>query len=104
MISISLFYFCKKVFTFMNIWITGKNSMRRHYLKKVKETCQFDEDFIKSYNNDSDEGCFLEVDVQYPKNLHNLHNDLLFFHKRMKIENSEKLVANLNDKKYMLYT
>ena len=28
----------------------------------------------KSYNNDSDEGYFLEVDVQYHENLHNLPN------------------------------
>ena len=32
--------------------------------------------FIKSYNGESDKGYFLEVDVQYPENLHNLHNDL----------------------------
>ena len=45
----------------------------------VEETSQFNKDFIKSYNDDSDEGYFLEVDVQYPKNLHNLHNGLSFF-------------------------
>ena len=32
---------------------------------------EFDEDFIKIYNNDSDEGYFLEAEVQYPENLHN---------------------------------
>ena len=32
--------------------------------------------FIKSYHGESDKGYFLEVDVQYPENLHNLHNDL----------------------------
>ena len=36
--------------------------------------------FIKSYNIESDEGYFLEVDVQYPENLHNLHNDLHNLH------------------------
>ena len=39
---------------------------------------KFNEDFMKSYNDDSDDGYFLEVDVQYPENLHNLHNDLPF--------------------------
>ena len=39
----------------------------------------------------SDEGHFLEVDVQYPEKLHDLHNDL---HERMKIQKVEKLVAN----------
>ena len=32
----------------------------------VEETSQFNEDFIKSYNKDSDKGYFREVDVQYP--------------------------------------
>ena len=31
----------------------------------IKDTFQFNEDFIKNYNEESDEGCFLEVDVQY---------------------------------------
>ena len=42
----------------------------------VKETSQFNEDFIESYNEEGDEGCFLEVDVQYSKKLHKLRNDL----------------------------
>ena len=33
----------------------------------VKKTSQFNEDFIKSYNKDGDEGNFLEVDVQHPE-------------------------------------
>ena len=32
------------------------------------------------------------------KNLHNLHNDLLFFFERTKTEKFEKLVANLYGK------
>ena len=31
-------------------------------------------------------GCFLETDVQYPKNLQNLHNDLPFLPERMGTE------------------
>ena len=30
----------------------------------IKDTYQFDEDFIKNYNEESNEGYFLEVDVQ----------------------------------------
>ena len=41
----------------------------------IENTSQFNEDFIKNYNEESDEGYFLEVDVQYPEKLHNLHND-----------------------------
>ena len=64
----------------------------------VKDTSQFDEDFVKNCNEESDKGYFLEVDVQYLEKLHEFHNDLLFLSKRMKIETFEKLVANLNDK------
>ena len=42
-----------------------------------------------------------EVDVQYPEELHELHNDFPFLSVRMKIE---KLGANLHDKKNMIYT
>ena len=36
-------------------------------LSGLKNTSQFDKDFMKSYNEDSDEGYFFEVDVQYPE-------------------------------------
>ena len=50
------------------------------------EDTQFNEDFIKNYNQESNEGHFLEVDVQYPEKLLELHNDLSFLPERMKIE------------------
>ena len=52
----------------------------------IKDTSQFNEDFIKSYNEESNEGYFLEVDVQYLEKLHELDNDLPFLPERMKIE------------------
>ena len=52
----------------------------------VKDTSQFIGDFIKKHSEESDEGYFLELDVRYLKKLHELHNDLLFFPERMKIE------------------
>ena len=47
----------------------------------------------------ADKGYLLEVDVSYPKELHNLHNDLPFMCERMEINGVEKLVPNLRDKK-----
>ena len=64
----------------------------------IKDTCQLKKDFIKNYNEEIDEGYFLEVDVQYLEKLHELHNDLPFLPKRMKVEKFEKLVTNLYDK------
>ena len=59
-------------------------------LKWVQETYKFNEVFILSYTDDSDEEYFLEVYIQYSKNLHNFNNDLPFLPKRIKIENLEK--------------
>ena len=47
----------------------------------------------------TDKGYLLEVDVSYPKELHNSHNDLPFMCERMEINGVEKLVPNLRDKK-----
>ena len=45
------------------------------------------------------EGYLVEVDVKYPKELHNLHNDLPFKCEKMEINSVEKLVTNPYDKK-----
>ena len=53
------------------------------------ETSQFNQDFIKNYNEESGEGYFLEYDVQYPEKLHELHNDLPFLLGTKKIKKVE---------------
>ena len=47
------------------------------------------EDFIKDYNEESDEECCLEVDVQYLKKLIELHNDLPFYIKKWRLKKSK---------------
>ena len=60
--------------------------------------------FFKNYNEESDEGYSLEVDVQYLEKLHELHNYLSLLPRRMKNENFQKLVTNLHDKtEYLIY-
>ena len=44
----------------------------------IEDTSQFNEDFMKSYNEESDEGYFFKVDLQYPEKLHKFCNYLLF--------------------------
>ena len=41
---------------------------------------------MKCYSDESDEGYFLKVDVQYPEKLHSIHNDWPFLLGRMKIK------------------
>ena len=67
--------------------------------KWVKNTSHFSKDFMEDYNEDTDEGYFPQVHVQYPENFHSRHNDLSFLHDRMKIEKAEKFGANLLDEK-----
>ena len=66
--------------------------------KWVENTSQFHENFLKSYNPESGEGCFLETDVCIVKYYTAYKNDLPFLQKRMKIEKVEKLAPNSHDK------
>ena len=84
-------------------WVMSKK-LPANKFEWIEDTSQVNEDFIKSYNEDSDEGYFLEVGVQYLQKLHELHNDLLCLPERMKIEKVETLVVNVHDKtKYVIH-
>ena len=59
---------------------------------------------MKTCNEDSDEGHFLEVDIQYSKELWSSHKDLSFLPERRKFEKVEKLVCSIADKdKYVMH-
>ena len=62
-----------------------------------KNMLKFNEDFIKNYDEDSDKGYIVKVDVKDPKTLHDLHSDLPLFPERMKINKCKKLVCNMYD-------
>ena len=64
----------------------------------IEDSSQFNEDFIKNYNEESDEGYFLEVGVQYLEKFHKRHYYLPFLRERMEIEKVEKILVNLHDK------
>ena len=72
--------------------------------KWVKELSKFDELFIKNYDENSSRGYFLEVDVEYPKNLLNSHKDFTFLHERKKIENLKSLFVANKTMKNKLFT
>ena len=58
--------------------------------KWKEETSQLNKNFIKNYNEENDEGYFLEVNVQYLEKLHELHDDLPFLPERKKIKKFKK--------------
>ena len=57
---------------------------------KEKELSKCNEDFIKKYDEDSNTGYFLDVDIDYPIELFNFHKDLVFLTEQKKIEKSWK--------------
>ena len=73
------------------------------WIEKV-DISKFDEKFMKNYDENSDKGYILEVDVEYPKNLHKLHSDLAFLPERMEINKCSKLVCNVqNEENYVIH-
>ena len=67
--------------------------------KWIADISRIDEYFVKSYNKNSNKGYILKVDVDYPRELQNLHCDLPFLSERMVVNNTKKLICNLQDKK-----
>ena len=67
--------------------------------KWLEDTSEINEEFIKNYDENNDKGYILEVDVKYLRKLHDIHSDLPFLPKRMKIDKCEKLACNLLNKK-----
>ena len=80
-------YLCGNFFLFVS-----RKKLLCFFLEFNSCVCKFDrnknknllkkkinEDFIKNYDENTDKRYFLEVDVEYPKNLYNLHSDLPFY-------------------------
>ena len=58
---------------------------------------------VNELHRRKDRGYLLEVDIRYPRELHDYHNDLSFMCSKMKINGVEKLVPNLYYKrKYII--
>ena len=64
----------------------------------VEDTSQFNEVFIKNYDEKTEVGYILEVDVKYHKELYELYSDLPFLPERKKLGKVEKLLTSLEDK------
>jgi len=57
------------------------------------------------FSDQEGKGCILEVDLEYPKALHDLHNDFPLAPERLKTKNKvDKLILNLNNKtRYVIH-
>ena len=78
-----------------------------HDFKWVEDVGKFTPEFIKKLvqKENQNHGYLLEVDVDYPSELHDLHNELPFMPERKTIGKVEKLVPNLRNKKsYVIHT
>ena len=72
--------------------------------KWVKNLSTFNEIFIKNFDENSDKGYFLEVDVDYPKKVFDLHKDLPFLPERKEVNKIEKIICSTEDKeKYVVH-
>ena len=67
-------------------------------LKCVERLSKLGKRFIKNNDESSDKGYFLKVDVEYPKNLFDLH------FKEMKLKNVISLFVTYKTKKTFLFT
>ena len=84
-------------------WAMSQKLPKNNF-KWVEDISRINEEFIKNYNENRNKGYILEVDVKYPKKLHDSHSDLRFLPRRMKIDKCKKLVCNLhNKKKYVVH-
>ena len=70
---------------------------------KQEKLSKFNEDFIENYDENGYIGYFLEADIDYPKELFNLHKDLPFLAESKKVNNVEKLICDIDKKKNMLF-
>ena len=71
---------------------------------ETNDLSTFNENFIKNYDENSDTRYILEVDVEYPENLHKLRRDLPFLPERIKINKCSKLICTLyNKENYVIH-
>ena len=83
-------------------WATSQKPVNKFEL--IEDTSEFNKDFIKNYNEESDEGYFPEVYVQNPEKLHEPHNDLPFLPKSIKIEKVKNILLIYMIKLNMSFT
>ena len=67
--------------------------------KWIDDISIINEEFLKSSDKESSKGYILKIDVDYPNELKDLHCDFPFLPERLIVNNTEKLICNLQNKK-----
>ena len=71
---------------------------------RQRKLSKLNEDFIKNYDGNSNEEYFVEVDIDYLKELFNLHKDLPFLPESKKVNKVQKLISSIgHKKKYVIH-
>ena len=65
--------------------------IKNHHILHIEATFQFNENSVKSYNEET-------IGVQYREKFHELQTELPFLSERIKVEKVEKLATNLHGK------
>ena len=74
--------------------------------KRVKQNrlLKFSEDFIENYDENGNVGYFLEVDIDYLKELFNIHKDLPFLPESKKVNKVKKIICSMeNRENYVIH-
>ena len=69
---------------------TMSQKLPENVFKWIEDLSEFNESFVKNYDENSYRGYFLEVDVEYLKNLFIFHKDLPFLAERNKLDKVKK--------------
>ena len=65
-------------------WAMSQKLLVNEFIWYNDYLSDFNEEFVKNYNENSDEGYFFEVDIEYPKTLWRSHKELPFLPERRK--------------------
>ena len=87
-------------------WVCLRHSQKlpTYNFEWVEDISQFNEVFIKNYDEKSKVGYILEVDVHYPEKAYELYSDLPFLPERKKLRKVKKLFTSSKDKcKYVVH-
>ena len=86
-------------------WVMSQKSPVNNFRwVKKEESSNFNETFIKNYDENGNIGYFCEVDIDYPKELFNNHKDLPFSPESKKVNKVEKLICSIENKeKYVIH-